>query len=371
MEQVTWRPTSAEVDDYTEYKRLQKIYRDQRHKDPQPTPIPQPVVEAAPSIPPLATSTIAPQSMLRMLPSMSRQPTFKEPSFDAPRAEADRPSASDVVSPLTVPGLQASFFAPQKVGTLAIPASKDKLRSGTPTSSDTASREKQGRVQSPSSNLLASTKSGHGELKEIIPWIDLEAELPTPPPPTTPPSVTERQTGQTRERLEVKAAEMNPVKNVRTLARDSRQPSDLSVQSQDVRARTTATSALNPRLHSTKSTLPILMGKKARFFDGAGYSADEEDDDYHAVPSRDRRFRSSSLDDLPILHSPRPVKPPRPISLFDHGIENIEFTSPLDNIIAHPRAASPIDSLLIAHHGGSQTTGESIALGKLRRWLSK
>jgi len=244
-------------------------------------------------------------------------------------------------------------------------------------------------VQSPGSSSLASNKSGHSELKEIIPWIDMEAQLPTPPVFDTSPLLSEQETSQPRERLEAKAAEMNPVKNVRRLARDSRQPSDLSLQSHNVRARVTASSALNLRLYSTKPILPILggkkgketekdrekkklaFGKKARFFDGAGYSADEEDDDCQPVFSRDRRLRSSSMDDLPDLHSPTPTKPPRPISLFDYGIEHIEFTSPLDDIVPQPRAASPVDSPMIMHPRRSQTTGESIALGKLKCWLSK
>lgn len=390
MDQVTWRPTSAEVDDYTEYKRLRKLYRDQRHEVPQEISTPQQVVKAAPTIASHqlpAIPTTSPPSLQPVPPSVSRQTTLEEHAFDARTAEADRPSASAVVSPTTISGLQAPF-APQKVGTLAVPAPTEKSRPGTPALSDTALREKQGRVQSQSSNSLASTKSGHGELKEIIPWIDMEAEILAPPALTTLSSVTEQTKGQTRERLEVKAVEMNAVKTAKTLARDPRQPSELSKQSHDVRAMNIATIALNLRLHSKKSTIPIFRGKKgdesegnrkknyryarkARFFDGAGYSVDEEDDKHHAATSRYRCFRSSSVDDRPILPSPRPVKLPRPISLFNYGIENVRSTSPLDNFTHQPRAVSPIDSVLVAHLRGSQTIGESIALGKLRRWLSK
>ena len=395
MEQVTCRPTNMEVDDYTEYKRLRKIYRDGKDHGPEPIPVPQQILKAAPAIPSLqlpASPTIVPQSLLCVSTSASRHTTFREPTFDAPSAAADRPSASDVVSPTTVPDSQNSFFAPKKVGTLAIPTLKDKSQPGTAkSSSGRISRDKQVRVQSLGSISRASTKSGksdHSELKEIIPWIDLEAELPTPPA-FERPLVSEQKTSQPRERLEAKAAEMNPVKIVRRLARDSRQPSDLSLQSQNVRARDTASSALNLRLYSTKPTLPILgekkgketekdrdkkkpgFSKKARFFDGAGYGADGKDDNCPAVSSRDRRFHSSSVDDLPVLYSPTPVKPPQPIILFDYGIEHIEFTSPLDDVVSRPRDVSPVDSPMIMHSRGSQTAGESIALGKLKRWLSK
>lgn len=392
MEQVTCRPTNMEVDDYAEYKRLQKIYRDQRRRSPEPIPIPQQVLNAAPTNPPLqlpASPPVAPQSLLRVSPSASRQMNFKEPAFDAPSAGANRPSVSDVVSPMTVPGLQESFFAPKKRGTLAIPNLKDRSRPGTPTSSGRASRDRQVHIQSPGSSSHISTKSDHSDLKEIIPWIDLEAELPTAPASTSPLLMTEEKKSQSSERPEVKAAEMNPVKNVRRLARDSRQLSDLSLHSHNVKARDTATNALNLRLYSTKSVLPILggkkekeaerekykkritFGKKARFFDGAAHIIDKEDDDYQAVYSRDRPFRSSSVDDLPVSYLPKLIKPPRPISLFDYGIENIEFASPLDDIVPQPRAASPVGSPMIVHPRGNQTTGESIALGKLKRWLSK
>jgi hypothetical protein len=394
MEQVTNRPTNMEVDDYAEYKRLRKVHREQKHKGPGTIQIPEQALKAALPIPPAqlpAGPTIAPKSLLRVSPSISRQKTFREPTFDVPRTETDTPSAPDVVSPMTVPDLQKTFFLPKKTETLAIPAAKDKPNAETPTLSDATLRERHVRVQSPGSNSRAnSTKSCHSELKEIIPWIDLEAELATPPAFNTPP-VRELKKTQSKERLEVKAAKMNPVKNVRRLARDSRRQSSLSLQGQNMRARDTATQALNLRLHSTNPVPPILggkrgketerekekekkrptFGKKARFFDGAGYSAYEEDDDYQAPVTRHRRFRSSSVDDLPILHAPRPIKPMRPYSLFNYGIEHIEFTSPFDDIVPQPRAASPVNSPMIMNPGGSQTTGESIALGKLRRWLSK
>lgn len=398
MEEVTCRPTNMEVDDYAEYKRLRKIHREHKRKGPGSIPMPQQVLKAAPPIPPLqlpASPTIAPQSLLRVSPSVSRQTTFKEPAFDAPKAfhEVDRLPTTDLVSPMTVPGLQESFFAPKKVGTLAIPSLKDKSKHSLANSSDT-SREKHARVLSPgSSSLASSTKSGHSDLKEIIPWIDLEAELPTPPF-DTPPVVEEQMRSQSMERLEVKAAEMNPVKNVRRLARDSRQPSDLSLRSQNAVDKDTVTNALNLRLYSTKPMLPMLgkkkgkeaekekekkkkptFGKRARFFDGAGYSADEEDDNYQAISSKSRRFRSSSVDDLPQLHSRKPIRPSRPLSLLDYGIEDIEFASPLDNLISRPRMATPVNSFMsppMANSGGPQVTGgESVALGRLKRWLSK
>ncbi|KAF3039359.1 hypothetical protein E8E12_006025 [Didymella heteroderae] len=354
MEQVTCRPTNTEIDDYAEYKRLRRKYREQKHKDHGPVAIRQQGLNVGLPLPPLqlpASSTIAPQSLLCVSPSVSRQTTFKKSAFDAPGAEADRPSASDVISPMTVPMLQESFFAPKKTETLAIPAPKDMSRPGSPTSSETASHEKHAPVQSPASVSFPSVKPSHCELKEIIPWIDLEAEMPSLPALNMLPTVREQKRSQAKERLEVEASEMNPVKTVTRLARDSRRPSDLSLQSQNIRDKNTATNSLNLRLYSAKPILPILDGKKgkqgnkdedktrrtfskkARFFDGAGYSADDEDDDYQVVSLKSRSSRTNSADDLPILCSQRPIRPPRPISRFECGIESIEFTSPLDDIV--------------------------------------
>ena len=398
MEEVTRRPTNMEVDDYTEYKRLRKLHREHKRKGPGTITMPP---KAAPPIPPLqlpfASPVTAPQSLLRVSPSISRKTTFKEPAFDAPKAslESDRPYATDVVSPMTVPGLQESFFAPKKSGTLAIPIKKDKNKMTPTTSSDNTSRNKHARVLSPAaSSLTSSTQSVKSELKEIIPWIELEATLPTPPPMTTPP------VGTATDRLEVKAAELNPVKSVRRLARDSRQPSDLSMRSQisqrsqKKRKTDTATNALNLRLYSAKPMLGrkkeasretekekhakrLLFGKKSKFLDGAGYSADEEVDPKNAPSCSGRaRFTRSSSEEPPQLHSPTPMRPAGPQNLFalGHGIEDIEFSSPLDDLVSGPKMATPISTPMsppVLDRGVNRGTGESVAMGRLKRWLSK
>ncbi|KAL1598380.1 hypothetical protein SLS59_007065 [Nothophoma quercina] len=331
---------------------------------------------------PFASPVTAPQSLLRVSPSVSRKTTFKESAFDAPKAslESDRPYATDVVSPMTVPGLQESFFAPKKSGTLAIPIKKDKNKMTPTTSSDNTSRNKHAHVLSPgASSLTSSTQSVKSELKEIIPWIELEATLPTPPPMTTPP------VGAAMDRLEVKAAELNPVKSVRRLARDSRQPSDLSMRSQisqrsqKKRKTDTATNALNLRLYSAKPMLGrkkeasretekekhakrLLFGKKSKFLDGAGYSADEEVDPKNAPSCSGRaRFTRSSSEEPPQLHSPTPMRPAGPQNLFalGHGIEDIEFSSPLDDLVSGPKMATPISTPMsppMLDHGVSQGT---------------
>ncbi|KAF1923202.1 uncharacterized protein M421DRAFT_75904, partial [Didymella exigua CBS 183.55] len=51
IEQVSCRPTNMEVDDYTEYKRLRNLYREQRRKGSGPIPILHPILKVAPPIP--------------------------------------------------------------------------------------------------------------------------------------------------------------------------------------------------------------------------------------------------------------------------------------------------------------------------------
>ena len=101
--------------------------------------------------------------------------------------------------------------------------------------------------------------------------------------------------------------------------------------------------------------------------------ADEEDDHQNST-SKTRRFRSSSMDDMPKLYSPTPIRPTRPHSLFNYGIEDIEFTSPLDSIISRPGMASPVNSLVsspVIVTRSDKTIGQDVALRRLRRWLSK
>ncbi|KAJ4341765.1 hypothetical protein N0V95_007119 [Ascochyta clinopodiicola] len=232
VEEVSRRPTNMEVDDYVEYKRLRKLHREHKRKAPGQLLIPQPLLRAAPPILPLhvsSSSIAAPQSTLRASPSISRKTTFKNPVFDPPNLSqiADRPMGVDVVSPMTVPGRRESFFTPLKSGALAMPAVEDKNRLSPATSFDSASHEKDAQMLGPSIGSRASSlRSGQSDLKEITPWIDLETDVLLPSPADPLPVIEQRTATQATVRPEAKAAEMNPVKKIRKLASDSRQPSD-------------------------------------------------------------------------------------------------------------------------------------------------
>ncbi|UPX16714.1 uncharacterized protein EKO05_0007102 [Ascochyta rabiei] len=357
VEEVSRRPTNMEVDDYVEYKRLRKLHREHKRKAPGELLMPQQPLKAAPPILPLPVSsgsTAAPQSMLRASPSVSRKAAFKEPVFDPPIMSqwADRPPSTDVVSPMTVPGRQESFF-------LARPAVEDKRRSSPATSFDTVSHEKDTQMLGPSIGSQASSlRSGQSDLKEIIPWIDLEADVPVPSPSNAPPAAKEMPP-QAMERPEAKAAAMNPVKKIRKLARDAGRPSEISAQGPEARKKSNAANERGLKLHPSKpivgrkrekpaetergeSGMKKLLGRKPRLFDGAGISAHEG-----AGSQSTPHLRSTSA--IP-LHSPTPTRRPTPDPLLatdshlvlSHGLDAIEFTSPLDDLPSSSVMSFPI-----------------------------
>lgn len=357
MEDVARRPTNAEVDDYAEYKRLRKLHHEHKRKRPGISPMPQPAPKAAPPImPPQLPSgpVVASNSLSRGSPNISRTTTFREPAFNAPKALhiSDTVPGVDVVSPMSIPDSQEPFFVPKKSGTLAIPSQRDNDDLNWK-SSDTAYHEKHPRVLSPgASSLASSTPSGNSDLKEIIPWLELEAEMTIPSSLDAPIVVRDHTISHSKDRLKGKAGEVKPVKSVRRLARDARLPSDVSRHSQKEGKKTFATSALNLKLYPAKSILDrmkekgkdqekeeerkkISFEKSAVYFDGSGYSADEELDHLVRPPTRQVRWMRSSLaNDDSQLQSPMPIRTLRANSLFavghdltySHGIEEIEFT---------------------------------------------
>lgn len=367
LEEVICRPTNTEIDDYVEYKRLRKVHRKHKHKDPRHAVMPQQVLRTAPPISPFqppASLTRAPQSLLRISPSASRQTMLKEPAFNVLEApqEADRLLITDPVSPTTVADLQESSSALKDSGSLAMPALENKSKPELANSSDKPRKE-----STPISlSVWSSANSGHSDLKDILPWIDAESELPAPPSLNPSPRVNVQMHSQAG--LEVKAAELNPVKNVRRPARDPRQASDLSLVSQNATDKPALSMLGIKRVKETekrKNAKQPTFGKTKRFFHGMEFSADKKDGDYHAGSTRSRRLRSSSVDGLPQRRSSTQTKPVRPNSLFDYGIEDIEFTSPLEELILRT------DSPMLTYPGDSGVTGERIVLGKLRRWLSR
>lgn len=256
MEEVSRRPTNMEVDDYADYKRLRKLHREHKRKAQGSGPLPMSAqtLNTAPHIPPSqfpVSSIIAPQSLLRLSPSVSRKTTFKELAFDAPHKvlqDSGGPPTAGVISPRTIPGTQESFFALEKTGTPALPALNEKNKYDQAILYDTALHDKYVGVSSTGASSRASSpRSGKSDLKEIIPWIELEADLSLPSSPKVPPVIREQTPGQVTDGLEARAARLNPVKSVRRLARHSKQPGDLGWGGNKTRKESTATDVLKQR----------------------------------------------------------------------------------------------------------------------------
>ncbi|KAH7066617.1 hypothetical protein BKA63DRAFT_582788 [Paraphoma chrysanthemicola] len=188
MNEVTKRPTAAEVDDYSEYKRLRKVHREGKRKGrlgatASSINVDLTLAKAAPPIPPPQPSGASGGTMKvrRSSPSRgsSRKSMFRRPHFDMP--EAHPQPTPDVVSPMTIPDTD-QFPLPRS--TLTVPGSTN-LRPHLQGGNDSSpSGSQQTRPANPlagsdaiSAHTAASTQS---DIQEVAPWIDYDAGLTLP-----------------------------------------------------------------------------------------------------------------------------------------------------------------------------------------------
>lgn len=178
MAEVTRRPNSEEVDDYMEYKRLRKRHRENDREGPGFTPLMPGVGQVPPRLQVPANPASPPQSLLRMSPSISRTNTFKEPAFNASKVTPDAndlPSI-DVVSPLSIPDQTDIFSAPRRATEHSYFAKKETISEAiSPSRASFADALNEKHVRDSRASI---TRSITDELKEIIPWHELEDELP-------------------------------------------------------------------------------------------------------------------------------------------------------------------------------------------------
>lgn len=378
LDDVTRRPTNMEMDDYIEYRRLRNVQQEPictgtgtRRGTPG-------TAQSLPTIQPSFNTPVPPQSLLRTLLRDLHKPSLQEVASDDSGVLQD-PFPAAIARTLTPAN---DLYSQQVVPAPSIREITMPIHVHPPSQ---VSSDKPPSTQGPTP-VPSSGSSNRDEIKAIIPWIELEPELLSSSPASDQIEAERQMTGQTTGGLGAKAAELNPVKNVRSPARYARKESAASLRSQKQLAASalrliTAKPILGASRKSTeemdkgKTSKKVAFGRKAKFFDGTGYSADEEDD-YHQSPiSKTRRFRSSSMDDVPKLHCPTPIRPTRPHSLFNYGIEDIEFTSPLDSITSRAGMAPPVNSLVsspvMVVTRSDRTIGQDVALRRLKRWLSK
>ncbi|KAJ8110078.1 hypothetical protein OPT61_g6984 [Boeremia exigua] len=374
MDEVTRRPTSMELDDYAEYKRLRKLQRADKHKLPGSWLAPPKMAPTMRSAQLTASTAVTPKSVPHFSSSVSRKTTF---DFDAPSPTQDL-GKSLTDSPKAIPDPQASVFIPGGVDTQGMPTKKNKHDLATSSSDvliNTVLSQGQDLGSPPS-----CTRSTLEDLKEILPWIEQDTDPSIHFFPTTAEVLRQQSAITAVDRLEDKAAALNPVKGARKLARDPGQRRNLSLQSQIAKDQDLAANNLDSHHHTAKTIFGkkekeeerhrdrSMFGQRPNLLDGVEYTSDEQDAD----DCTSSRFAWAEA--TPQLKSPTPIRPPRPTNLCIYGIEDIEFQSPLNDVVSRPRMASPINSFRStppSYVNSSRVAGESIALERLRRWLSK
>jgi hypothetical protein len=189
MEVVTKRPTATEVDDYAEYKRLRKVNRDGKRRDPVP-----PVGVKADFSTPLKTAppvvAASPPKPLPMDISLNtrRKGLFKHLHFDE-EAHVHVLEKEDVVSPKSIPGSDLLNVATVgKRSTLTVPAQPNRANTHHGKADVSSPGEPHEYVSPAGSNTSSApthtsvtTFSGM-DIREVAPWIDYDVGLTIPPP---------------------------------------------------------------------------------------------------------------------------------------------------------------------------------------------
>ena len=184
FENVLKHPTAHELDDYAEYKRLRRLYREDRHHGHGTTVAPSDVPihgKIAPTIAP--ANTVMSQLHLHLLrpsPSPSRKTTFKEPGASVRTAhsltEPSPSSSSRSKVPSTDTGEIPSGDLPQ--GSLVISTSattRSHARSFTPESSRSGSKLPVSVDTSPVPGKEPG-QIGPVDITEVVPWIGYDPE---------------------------------------------------------------------------------------------------------------------------------------------------------------------------------------------------
>ncbi|KAH4913535.1 hypothetical protein HBH70_115680 [Parastagonospora nodorum] len=294
--EVTCRPTATEVDDYTEYKRLRKLHRDDKRNadlrtDFSTSPL-QLATKAAPAIPspisPLLPGPAAPKILYKGL--LQRSATSKQAHFED-ISEIRR--TNDVPTPASHRTTETDYFAlsPRKESTLLVPGYK-------PPSPSNASIA--------SGHTGATGASTQSNIRDVAPWIDFDADLTAPdavPEDAAAPALDPSPTLTSSARL----------KTWQRPARDSPPVSPLSERrrSGDFKTFLRVGSKRQPIESSRKSVFVRAKNPMAKLFDGA---ASEE-----AEGALARGAKSEEEEESARVHSPIPMRPFSPESPLAMG----------------------------------------------------
>ncbi|KAH9872409.1 hypothetical protein IAQ61_005244 [Plenodomus lingam] len=181
LSEVIRRPTATEVDDYLEYKRLRKLYREGKRNAG--TRMPEmtddiALAKIAPAIAPLPRQLTAIFPGLPESPVRSRDTIFKEPHYDkkahipflAHGGHAFMKVASNDASPFTRPGSSLLKVPFKSAATRSQPSSlAESSLSVSPDDSQPSS--------------LRTATSAHSNIKEVAPWTEHDTNLALPEVP--------------------------------------------------------------------------------------------------------------------------------------------------------------------------------------------
>jgi hypothetical protein len=179
MAEVFKVPTTFQVDEYTEYKRLRKTYRDMQRKGEVGKPEVQPVpAKVAPPIPPLAIAVPLPKPLSKISPSASRTATMKRLLSTAvePLSLSSRPTSRQGVLE------EEELIRSPPTSLLRVPTqttSRSLILGSNSESpvSDTRSNLSQPAIMPALRSSASSTQSHASEIREVAPWIDYELGL--------------------------------------------------------------------------------------------------------------------------------------------------------------------------------------------------
>jgi hypothetical protein len=323
MDEVIKRPTTTEVDDYSEYKRLRKLHREVKRKVPgredSPTKIelPQPI-KAAPPIMPLALPPIGTPK----IPTGGVSPTivsrktamFKRPHFEQPEQVSGPPAAEpfSLVSPKTTLETDYFVFSPSKSSTLTVPVRGSLRQSVQSIPASPGGTHITPNPTGASPHTSSPTGSGHtgasvqANIQEVAPWVDLEAEISLPSSEDIQGIASGDVSPQGLRTSAKKKMAFNSPDRVYTPPVSPRRESRKSADEEG------SAKALK---ESRKSVFVRSRNPMAKLFDGAASSSDEQ------PPTGEHQRGSSSG-----IRSPVPMRPFSPDSPFRAGRRDAIYT---------------------------------------------
>ncbi|KAF2683819.1 hypothetical protein K458DRAFT_478168 [Lentithecium fluviatile CBS 122367] len=326
MEEVVKIPTTFQVDEYTEYKRLRKLYREMLRKGEhghtgKPEAQPVPAAKIAPPIAPLALPISLPRTQPKISPSRSRTTTFKRPVAEILTKSPAR-KAGTVGLPAALVEDEELFRGPRK-SMLGVPA-QTTTRPTTQNSkseSPVSDRKSHPTTLKTRRSNASSNPSHTSDIREVAPWVDFELEFYAPPSSPPPPAV---------DHEAVQRVSRNSTRTVYPSARNSPSPMRQKRQSdEERRTNIVPPTSLGWGLRKKDSRKSIFVRSRnpmAKLFDGAE-DVERSGGDYFSFrrransvapkrtsPMARQRGRASSSHETPLSPVPlRPISPNNPL----------------------------------------------------------